>query len=145
MCIAITLPGDLIDKIVHGEKTIEMRKCFPKHFDKNRDGVFVIMKGTTKIFMTLKIDCVDVWHDVTLVDLLFRDQIGVPSAYIQRYAQGAKAIYLWHIGHVFPFSIPLDMTKAFNIKRAPQCYQYISEETFLQNQHYILGRHSAEQ
>ena len=47
MNILITLPKDLLEKIISGEKEFEMRKCLPKHMKIGEDGFFVVEKAQT--------------------------------------------------------------------------------------------------
>lgn len=49
MNIMITLPRDLIDKIISGEKLFEMRKCRPTNVNIGEDGFFVVEKGTNEV------------------------------------------------------------------------------------------------
>lgn len=56
MNILITLPKDLIAKIVSGEKRYEMRKCLPKHMKIKEDGFFVVEKGTDEVRCWCRID-----------------------------------------------------------------------------------------
>jgi len=102
MNILITLPKDLLEKIISGEKELEMRKCIPKHMKIGEDGFFVVEKGT---------DCVRCWCRVdnwmgTGMDNYrahwYANRLCVSQRYIMEYAKG-KMVYLWKIGKVITF------------------------------------------
>ena len=56
MNILITLPKDLIEKIISGEKVYEMRKCLPKNMTIGVDGFFVVEKGTSDVRCWCRVD-----------------------------------------------------------------------------------------
>lgn len=99
MNILITLPKDLIEKIISGEKTYEMRKNQPKHLKIGEDGFFVVEKGTDKVRCWCRVD--GVW--ATNIDIYimewFANRLCVSEDYIKKYANGQQ-VYLWKIGKV---------------------------------------------
>ena len=56
MNILITLPKNLLEKIISGEKEFEMRKCLPKHMKIGEDGFFVVEKGTDDVRCWCRVD-----------------------------------------------------------------------------------------
>lgn len=99
MNILITLPKNLIDKIISGEKQFEMRKCIPKHMKIGEDGFFVVEKGTNEVRCWCRVDKIT----KTYVDYYsinwYVSKLCVPDEYIEKYANGKK-VYLWGIGKV---------------------------------------------
>lgn len=102
MNILITLPDYLIGDIILGKKTLEMRKCLPKHMKIGEDGFFVVEKGT---------DCVLCWCRVdnwifTAMDYYsaqwYAYRLCVSPRYIMEYTKG-EMVYLWKIGKVKKF------------------------------------------
>lgn len=98
MNILITLPRNLIEKIISGEKEFEMRKCLPKHMTIGEDGFFVVEKGTNIIRCWCRIDD----YVVTFSIDCYVSSLGVPEEYVKKYANGKK-VYLWKIGKVKVF------------------------------------------
>lgn len=102
MNILITLPKSLLEKIISGEKKLEMRKCWPKNMKIGEDGFFVVEKGTAEIRCWCRVDdiyqgYVNMFSAQKLVPL-----VGVNEHYITKYANG-KPIFLWEIGKVITF------------------------------------------
>ena len=102
MNILITLPKNLIDKIISSKKKFEMRKCFPKYMIIGYDGFFVVEKGTNFIRCWCRVDDVlkTKIDDHCAAWLAF--DLRVSASYIKNYA-GEKEVYLWKIGKVVKF------------------------------------------
>ena len=102
MNILITLPKNLLEKIISGEKEFEMRKYLPKHMNIGEDGFFVVEKGTDDVRCWCRID--DVME--TYIDHysagLFASRLCFSAEYIEKYANGEN-VYLWKIGKVIVF------------------------------------------
>ena len=99
MNILITLPKNLIEKIISGEKIFEMRKCLPKHMRIGEDGFFVVEKGTDEVRCWCRVDkAIETYLDHYSADW-FASRLCVPEDYMERYANGKK-VYLWEIGKV---------------------------------------------
>jgi len=62
MNILITLPKNLLEKILSGEKKYEMRKCLPKNMKLGEDGFFVVEKGTDE--KDVGVGLISVWKVV---------------------------------------------------------------------------------
>ena len=56
MNILITLPKNLLENIISGEKYFETRKCLPKHMNIGEDGFFVVEKGTDDVRCWCRVD-----------------------------------------------------------------------------------------
>lgn len=121
MNILITLPKDLIEKIISGEKTFEMRKNQPKHLKIGEDGFFVVEKGTDKVRCWCRVD--GVWATETDENFteLFANCLCASKEYIEKYANGQQ-VYLWKIGKV----ITLENFKRDTLicDENPQLYAY---------------------
>lgn len=99
MNILITLPKNLIEKIISGKKIFEMRKCLPKHMRIGEDGFFVVEKGTDEVRCWCRVDkAIETYLDHYSADW-FASRLCVPEDYMERYANGKK-VYLWEIGKV---------------------------------------------
>ena len=124
MNIIITLPSDLIAAIVSRRKQIELRKCFPKHFNRVDDWVYVIEKGTKNvvarfrvIYFQKKYDPIEIWHTNGR-------QIWVDFNWFVKYTSTAKVYYLWHISEPEYLEKPLHRGAFFGLSCNPQSYVY---------------------
>lgn len=126
MDIAITLPKSLWDKIVSGEKSIELRKTRPYHFDIDFDRVYVVLKGSSDIvgyfniteFVATTTSCLMTNHN-------WLRKIAVSQDWISNYVEGADFVRLWFIGKVVQFKVPLSRTFTMKLKNNPQSYIYL--------------------
>ena len=121
MNVLITLPKNLIDCIIEGEKIFEMRKSLPKLMRLGEDGFFAVEKGTSNVRCWCRIDTVyrTYIYDYSMSWLVSR--LCVDKNYIERYAAGKK-VYLWKIAKVIELS-DLDRSSLF-VDRNPQQYAY---------------------
>lgn len=99
MNILITLPKDLIEKIISGEKVYEMRKCLPKNMKIGVDGFFVVEKGTSDVRCWCRVDKATNTYLDHYVTAWFARVTCVTEEYMLKYADGKK-VYLWRIGKV---------------------------------------------
>lgn len=105
MNILITLPKNLLEKIISGDKDFEMRKCHPKQMKIGEDGFFVVEKGTDDIRCWCRVD--DIYpinqERISAGGLSYLKFVAslvcVPEEYIEKYAKG-KRVFLWKIGKV---------------------------------------------
>ena len=121
MNILITLPKNLLEKIISGEKEFEMRKCLPKHMMIGEDGFFVVEKGTDDVRCWCRVDDVRKTHIDHNVAGWFAPRLCVPAEYVEKYANGKK-VYLWRIGKVIAFE-RLKRCDLF-VDRNPQQFAY---------------------
>lgn len=121
MNILITLPKNLIDSIIRGEKLYEMRKSFPKLMTIGEDGFFAVEKGTSNVRCWCRVDSVC----ETFIDHYsaswFVSRLCVNEEYIERYAAD-KRVYMWKIGKVIELS-DLDRSSLF-VDKNPQQFAY---------------------
>lgn len=124
MNIVITLPRPLIDKIVSGEKTVEIRKSKPKNFNPEHDHVSVIEKGTKLAIAWFKISWFE-FGSASLVYFLYGENIGVPKKWLRDYVMNdsSKGVWVWHISESGINSYPVCLTE-FGLKCSPQSYAY---------------------
>lgn len=121
MNIVITLPKNLLEKIISGEKKFEMRKCMPKNMKIGEDGFFVVEKGTDDVRCWCRVD----GFSSTFIDHYcarwYASRLCVSEDYIERYANSEK-VYLWRIGKVIAFE-GLKRDSLF-VDRNPQQFAY---------------------
>ena len=102
MNILITLPKNLIEKIISGEKRYEMRKCLPKHMKIGEDGFFVVEKGTDIVRCWCRVD------KIITLNLVMTEKIAkglskdlcVSPQFILNYSRTGNDVRLWKIGKV---------------------------------------------
>ena len=101
MNVVITLPRDLINKIINGEKWYEMRRSFPYRC-RDGNGVFVIEKGTDRVrcfFRVLDFISIEPYEARACAA-----RLGVSVEYVNNYCKNTKRVYLWKIGRVTALS-----------------------------------------
>lgn len=121
MNILITLPKPLIDCIISGEKTFEMRKTIPKMMVLGVDGFFVVEKGTSDVRCWCRVD--DICETVISSHAVssYSSHLCVDEEYIMKYAKN-KTVYLWKIGKVITLS-DIESKRIF-VGRNPQQFVY---------------------
>lgn len=125
MDILITLPKNLIDKILSGEKTVEVRTRRPIQFDLYKDIVYVVQKGTRRVVMEFTIEQ---FVDVDKAGLLFlynEGNVGVDLDWLMKYAANKNTFSIWYISFVTSLN-SIDLTlDIMQVKAAPQSYTYV--------------------
>lgn len=125
MDIIITLPKNLIEKILSGEKTVEVRTRRPLWFNLYNNIVYVVQKGTRRVVMDFTIER---FVDVDYAGLLFyynEGNVGVDLDWLTKYAANKKTFSIWYIGCVTSLDcIDLTLDK-MSVKAAPQSYTYV--------------------
>ena len=121
MNILITLPKDLLEKIMSGEKKFEMRKCLPKNMKLGEDGFFVVEKGTDEVRCWCRVD--EIRKEVMGHYLAgcFANDLGVSREYIVKYSNGGE-VYLWRIGKVI--AIECLKRDSLFVDKNPQQFAY---------------------
>jgi hypothetical protein len=102
MNILITLPKNLIEKIISGEKVYEMRKSLPKLMKIGEDGFFAVEKGTSNVRCWCRVDDVREVYINDPNESWLLQRLCVDEDYIRKYAANKK-VYLWKIGKVITF------------------------------------------
>jgi hypothetical protein len=121
MNILITLPKNLIEKIISGEKVYEMRKSLPKLMKIGEDGFFAVEKGTSNVRCWCRVDDVREVYINDPNESLLVQRLCVDEDYIRKYAAN-KIVYLWKIGKVIELS-DLDRGSLF-VDKNPQQFAY---------------------
>lgn len=121
MNVMITLPRDLIEKIIFGEKEFEMRKSVPKNMIIGQDGFFVVEKGTKEVRCWCRVDAVMETYIDHYSAGWFASRLCVPEEYIEKYAN-SKKIYLWKIGKVIEFECLC--RESLMVDKNPQQFAY---------------------
>ena len=100
MNILITLPKDLLDKIISGEKKYEMRKCLPKNLKLGEDGFFIVEKGTDKVKCWCRVDSTISMTMNEFASQWWCDDLCVTPEFILNYAPIGTKVYILEIGKV---------------------------------------------
>lgn len=139
MSIIITLPKDLWLKIVSGDKGFEMRKWgLPKHFNFEKDNVYVVLKGTRRIvgyFEVVKVES-RVIKDVAWDN--FGKELGVSYDWFSKYwgDDDYRVMYFFEIGHCHDFTARYQAEVPF----APRKYIKLTDHMkyFIRNNFLII-------
>jgi hypothetical protein len=122
MNILITLPKQLLAKIISGEKRYEMRKSLPKNIKVGEDGFFVVEKGTDDVKCWCRVDAI---KEVVMTKALaehYAPQLCVTPQFILDYAPAGTKVYLWQIGKVMALQ---DLTRgSLFVDKNPQQFAY---------------------
>lgn len=100
MNILITLPKNLLDKILSGEKKFEMRKCLPKNMKLGEDGFFVVEKGTDDVKCWCRVDSVIEISMNEWVSEYYSNDLCVTPRFILNYAPIGTKVFLWEVSKV---------------------------------------------
>lgn len=120
MNVLITLPKRLIDKIIIGEKTLELRSRIPMRYDDN-SRIYVVQKGTRRIRLSFRcpyFNKVQANHESALVYHRF---LGISLEEYMSYVSRYRELCFWPIKDLMNECATID---DFNIKRNPQSFIY---------------------
>ena len=120
--IAITLPRKLIDKIINGEKQIELRKSYPA-LEGLFMTVYVVEKGTKRVPIKFQVMAM-VRRPPMWIWERCADYIGISFDEFAKYAKDSKELCAWLICEVKELSPTFDID-CLGIKKAPQSFVYI--------------------
>ncbi len=122
MNILITLPKNLLEKIMSGEKKFEMRKCLPKLMKVGEDGFFVVEEGTDEVRCWCRVDEVETHRLSEDFAKRYAKDLCVNQSYIQGYAHVGDNVHLWKIGKV----VKIDCLKCGSlfVGKNPQQFAY---------------------
>lgn len=124
--IVITLPAKLWQKIVSGEKGVEVRKCLPKHIVPENSRVFVIEKGTTRVVGWFRyMGFAKSWYPDIMWEK-YGDSIGVTRDWFMKYVEGKLPFYLWKIGEVHCYKYDYIDLRLLGVRKNPQCFAYVN-------------------
>ena len=122
MNVLITLPKDLLEKIMSGEKKFEMRKSVPRLMNVGEDGFFVVEKGTDEVRCWCRVDKVETHLMSEEFAKQYAKDLCVYQSYIQGYAPVGAKVYLWRIGKVIKFECL--SRDSLIVDRNPQQFAY---------------------
>lgn len=126
MDIAITLTKSLWKKIVSGEKTIELRKTRPYHFDIDFDRVYVVLKGSSDIVGYFYINgFIATTPSILMTSQNWLRKIAVSQDWLSNYIEGVSLVLLWFIGKVVQYKEPLSRPFTMKLSNNPQSYIYL--------------------
>ena len=147
MNIIITLPPHLIEKIIKGEKQIEIRKTIPKQFNIDKDVVFVVTKGTNKVSFFFTIRRFYSTNDVEIYWHFNKQYLGIHIDFMQRYWQVDSILHFWEIAYVQPLLYPIDLIEDLHCQRAPQSFVYcdVDHSQFLTSRGHWCSRINSEE
>lgn len=125
MNVLITLPKELILKILSGEKTIEVRKTYPRMFNNHYDAVYVVQKGTRLVVMRFWVNRFVFANQSKLWEYFRAGKLGVDFAWLKGYAEHSDRFVCWEIEkpiNIIDKELTLDK---LNVKTAPQSLVYL--------------------
>ena len=125
MNIAITLPASLCAEILEGRKKVEVRKTYPKHFDCEKDCVYVIIKGTHSVCCSFMVSRFE--HHASVIQMWYQYSkfIRAPYAAISQYANDGSGCCAWIIKEVTPYRPALNAEEHLDIQHNPQQFIYV--------------------
>lgn len=121
--IIITLPKNLWDKIVLGEKRVELRKIIPLYFDNTYSRCYVVIKGTSNVVGYFAIGSFGAYNTQNLDIEKLSKMLCVPKSWVETYIQKTNQIVFWYIKHVFLFYPKIKLSN-FGLEHNPQSYVY---------------------
>lgn len=124
MNIVITLPHELIQAILDGKKTAEVRSRIPKDFHKECDVVYVVEKGTKTCPLYFSIWDFEEFYDLGHAFIAAKEKAYVNERWLSDYLQKCYNPVLWHIGRVCPIVDFSHKYEMLGIYRNPQCFCY---------------------
>ena len=124
MNVLITLPKHLIDAIIAGKKTFEMRLVKPKYMDVKEDGFFCVEKGTDNIRCWCRCDYIKEAYSKSIDFKIMARLLQVSPEYAEKYVKGKKHVYLWHIAEVVAFEEDSLCRDSLIVDRNPQQFAY---------------------
>jgi len=142
MNIVITLPRILIDRIISGKKSVEVRSKVPTNFNLKTDVVYVAEKGTSKVPLMFSIKEFISFEDKTEAINYIINDAAVSMQFLKNYAKDKKTMCIWVLGRVCLLSESRHMATWLGIKKNPQSFIYnkIDESGFLISRAFWANR-----
>ena len=122
MNVLITLPKHLLESIIAGNKTFEMRKCKPVMMKIGEDGFFVVEKRTDEVKCWCRVDKVIETVMTKEIAARYSKCLCVTSQFILNYAPLGTKVYMWGIGKCI--KIEGLCRDSLCVKRNPQSFAY---------------------
>lgn len=124
MNIIITLPMNLWEKIISGEKTIELRKVTPRNFNCSTDKCYVILKDTDILAGWIYLDSIKTCPKTEPITADIVTRVAVSRSWIDNYLAKANRYSLWYIrNHEECYDLE-SARQLFCIRSNPQSYIY---------------------
>lgn len=124
MNIIITLPMKLWERIMTGEKTIELRKDTPRNFNCATDKCYVILKGTDILAGWIYLDSIKTYPKTEPITADIETRVTVSRSWIDNYLAKADSYSLWYIrNHEKSYDLE-SARQLFCIRSNPQSYIY---------------------
>lgn len=124
MNIVITLPIELIAEILEGRKRFEIRKTIPRHFNVDKDVVYVVEKGTKNVPIYFSVRCFYTYTWRHCKKDYIAKQASVPVGWINQYANDDEKIRAWVIGCAVQIKPCQSRWYQLGIKSNPQSFVY---------------------
>ena len=124
MNVLITLPKHLIDAIITGKKTFEMRHVKPKLMNVKEDGFFCVEKGTDNVRCWCRCDSISEVFVAYNSFIGWEEFLAVPREFIFKYVEGKEKVYMWHIAEVVKFEEDSLCRDSLIVDRNPQQFAY---------------------
>lgn len=122
--IIITLPRNLIVKILLGKKTCECRKSLPP-IEYMQTRIWFVEKGTNYVRGYFTVRNITEHHDYKRMWEIYAKSICVKEDWFNNYAKTAKnGLYLWHIHKVYMCENDIRLKEYFGIEKNPQNYAF---------------------
>ena len=122
MNILITLPKNLLEKIMSGEKKYEMRKSLPKNMKLGEDGFFVVEKGTDEVRCWCRVDFIIGINMNEWLSEYYSNDLCVTPQFILNYAPIGTKVFLWEVSKVVKLQ---DLTRgSLFVDKNPQQFAY---------------------
>lgn len=138
--VLLSIKKDWLDKIANGEKTIELRKTMPSAikfpfavlcYETKANG------GSGKVSGVFIVNQIGVLNPVSFGPRVIADPMSATNEFqrrslvtiagMDRYMGVSKFLYGWYVSDYLPLDCNLDDLR---VKRAPQSWQYISLESW---------------
>lgn len=124
MNIVITLPQELITKILLGEKRYEIRKTLPQLLQLEASWVYVVKKGTSEVPLAFNVNNLLYGNKYMELWKSMQGKAGIPLEWYLKYVKDAKRICIWSISKRIYFIDPIDVKKDLMIEMNPQQFSY---------------------
>lgn len=124
MNVVITLPVNLIAEILEGRKVFEIRSKIPQNFDKKRDVVYVVQKGTKKVILYFTIIDFNSYSDLRGMAGYVAKKAAVLTGWLKTYAEGKEKIHAWVIGCYCKLTDSSEVYQQLGITSNPQSFVY---------------------
>lgn len=124
--IAITLPANLWQKIVSGEKDLELRKSLPKRIDPMVSRVYVILKGTSRVAGYFDYCGCVAMDNREVAWRGYGHRLGITEDWFLKYTSNCKQFFFWKVGYVHVFVGNYSVQGLLGLWKNPQSFAYVN-------------------